>query len=171
MNSESIKKNKSPAVIFNPVVIFDILCLFFGVFFLLESRHIRRGFQQVLDARVYPIVVASMFCLAIFLHLFKNLRSCPREDKDDDNSGSLRSVAFKVSSLFVLFVGYILFIKKLGFFETGFLFLWSSISVLGETSLQWVLKSLALAFVIISATYVVFGVLLNIYVPPGLIIH
>lgn len=161
----SISVNQS---FISPRFIFDAILFLFGVLFLLESRHIKRGFQQVLDARIYPRVVAAIFCITILVHLVQIARERQESREKAEKSGLPEGVAFKIGALFVLFIAYIYSIQILGYFEAGFFFLWFSIALLGENSWRWRLKSFFIALIVILVTYFIFGVLLNIYVPSGL---
>jgi len=161
----------SLSFLFSPLFLFDFFLLLFGILFLLESRNIRRGFQQVLDARIYPRVVTSVFCLMILFHLVQIALDHEVNKKESEKNKLPKEIIFKISVLFGLFTSYILLIQILGYFETGFLFLWSSITVLGERSLKWCVKAFFISVLIILVTYLIFGVLLNIYVPSGLIIR
>lgn len=163
----SISGNQS---FLSPLFLFDAILLLFGILFLWESRHIKRGFQQVLDARIYPRVVAAIFCVAILAHLLQTVRSRTKDDETKNRTWLAKGTAFKIGALFVLFTAYIYSIQTLGYFEAGFLFLWFSIALLGENSWQWRAKSFFIALLVISVTYFIFGVLLNIYVPSGLLL-
>ncbi|NLA91608.1 MAG: tripartite tricarboxylate transporter TctB family protein [Synergistaceae bacterium] len=154
--------------ILSPLLVFDGVLFLFGILFLLESRHIKKGFQQVLDARIYPRVVAVIFCATILAHLIQLVRERRAGQAEEGKNPLPAGTAFRISALFVLFIAYIYSIQTLGYFEAGFLFLWLSIALLGENSWQWRGKALAIALLVISVTYFIFGVLLNIYVPPGL---
>lgn len=162
--SASVKKQS----IFSPLFIFDGVLLLFGVLFLLESRHIKRGFQQVLDARIYPRVVAVIFCITVAAHMVKIVLERRAGGGSKEKTPLSAGVAFKIGALFALFIAYVFSIQWLGYFEAGFLFLWFSIALLGENSWRWRVHALIIAFVVISVTYFIFGVLLNIYVPSGL---
>ena len=164
-------------ILLSPVFLLDIALLALGITFLLESQNVRRGFQQVLDARVYPRVVAIIVVLAVGGHLvqiaYRQIKAHRRGDVDPVVSKKTTiplSVHRKVAIIFALFISYILVIRRVGYFETGFLFLFGSMLALGGLSVRWVIRSLLIAFLIIVAVYLVFGVLLNIYVPRGLIL-
>lgn len=170
MNSKDPKLTYSTlSFIFSRLFLFDVFFVSFGVFFLLESRKIRPGFQQILDARIYPIVVGSIFLFTLLAHLIQLFRHRKTSDRKVDKNPLTKGIVLKISVLFGLFIAYILLIQPLGYFETGFLFLWASIALLGERSLQWIFKSFSVSFAVIIVTYFIFGVLLNIYVPTGFI--
>jgi|GEM_PF-2301225 len=168
---ESKSKNHSLSFLFSSLFLFDIFLLLFGILFLFESRNIRRGFQQVLDARIYPRVVASVFSLMILFHLVRITLDRDINKKRSEKNKLTKEIVFKIGVLFVLFISYILFIQYLGYFESGFLFLWFSMTVLGERSWKWSFKAFFISLLIILVTYCIFGVLLNIYVPSGVIVR
>lgn len=143
-----------------------------GIFFLVESYEVSPGFQQVVGADQYPrwfAVILIFLCLA---SLLKDHLAWRREKFAADEVKiiqEMKEVGPRILTLFGLLVLNIYLIPHLGYFESGFVFLVLAIFVLSEKSLRSLLMSLLYATGITLAIYLVFGVIMNIYLPAGLI--
>lgn len=172
---------KSPIVkaVCSPVLLVDIVLIALGIVFLLESRNIRPGFQQALDARVYPRAVAVIVVAALILHFVQTFRkewqSRRRSIKSRLDAQSAPRIAsearVRLVSVLALFIAYILVIRRVGYFESGYLFLVGSMIALGERTFGWIVRSVFIALAITAAVYLVFGVFLRVYVPPGILLR
>ncbi len=150
----------------------NLFLIVVGGFFLVESYEVSPGFQQVVGADQYPrwfAIILIGLCLASLIkdHLLYRREDFSREDVKI--IAEMREVGPRIMALFGLLVLYIFLIPHLGYFESGFIFLTLAIFSLGQRDIKRFVSSLIFAFGITLAVYFVFGVLMNIYLPPGII--
>lgn len=147
--------------------------LIIGLGFYIQSRSIKSGFMQVVAPGTYPAVIAILLMLCCIFSLIsiilKHVRKIESQDSEEDIWGHFKSTRTKLTLVWLIMIGYMTFIKSIGYFETGFLFLVLSMFVLGEKTKVWLIKSIIISLIVITVCYVIFVIFLNIYLPSGII--
>jgi len=150
----------------------NIFFVVFGLIFYFESFNIRRGFQQIVGANEYPRYVALFLVILGIINIIKSgikYRAGEREVEELKIFKEFRVAGDKIIPLFLLLILNILLTRIIGYFESGFVFMFLAIFVLGPKTKISLLKALGFAIFITLILYLVFGIIMNIYLPPGLI--
>ncbi|GAK07084.1 tripartite tricarboxylate transporter TctB family protein [Geomicrobium sp. JCM 19038] len=159
-------------------LILPFVFLLVGVAFLIESNNINVfGFGDVILTALYPQIIAILLVLisaSIFVvQLVKTTIKIKKGTAEKVEKSPLlldwKKSGIRLGVFMVLMIAYVLLMPYIGYFETGLLFLTTSIYLLGDRTLKWFLKSLVVSVVITLVIYFIFGYLLNIYVPSGII--
>jgi NADH:ubiquinone oxidoreductase subunit 6 (subunit J) len=156
-----------------------------GVYAFFESWNISPGFFQVLGADAYPRIVAAILvvlCAAYLVNVIVGVRTAPEqapaeqteENADATEAPILQDVAKSgISMLFmwVLFIGYIILMPILGYFQATFVFLLFSIFSLSYRyyGINYMGYAVLFAAVIVAVLWIVMIYLLGVYLPPGTI--
>jgi len=144
-----------------------------GIFFAWETRNLPSGFMQALPADVYPRVIAIVLAGLSMMKFIKNFikyRSNKNNNEIEIKKFSFKDKYLRPVVIALLFYLYILAVPYIGYYETGLLFLVTSIFFLGENSFNWMMKSIFFSSLVIAVVYIVFTIFLDIYVPSGIII-
>ncbi|SDM09823.1 tripartite tricarboxylate transporter TctB family protein [Halarsenatibacter silvermanii] len=150
----------------------NLFLIVIGAFFLVESYEVSPGFQQVVGADQYPrwfAVILIALCLASLIKDHLRLRRDDFTSEDVKLIEEMLSVGPRILVLFGLLIFYIYLIPFLGYFESGFIFLALAIFFLGQKNVRNLVYSLLFASGITLAVYFVFGVVMNIYLPTGIL--
>ena len=150
----------------------NIFFVVFGLIFYFESFNIRRGFQQIVGANEYPRYVALFLVILGIINLIKisiKYFQGERELEELKIFKEFRDAGDKIIPLFLLLILNILLTRIIGYFESGFVFMSLAIFILGPKTKIRFLKSIGFAIFITLILYLVFGIIMNIYLPPGLI--
>jgi len=152
--------------------IVNLSLIIIGIFFLVESYEVSPGFQQVVGADQYPrwfAVILICLCLASLLKDHLVWRRDEFAAEEVKIIQEMKEVGPRILTLFGLLVLNVFLIPHLGYFESGFVFLLLAIFALGEKNLRSLFISSLYAAGITLIIYLVFGVIMNIYLPAGLI--
>ena len=159
-------------------VIISIAFLIIGLVFYFESKNITKfDFGIINLSDTYPRIISVLLIINSIIIIFNNIRKQLKHSSSikSEKQFEKKQVENKDKNnylpliLMILMVAYIFTIRILGYFETGFLFLWISIFLFGDRSRQWLIKSLIISIIFSFIIYIVFGYMLKIYVPRGII--
>ncbi len=150
----------------------NIFFVILGLIFYFESFNIRRGFQQIVGANEYPRYVALLLVILGVINIVRSAikyHAGEREAEELKIFKEFRDAGDKIIPLFLLLILNILLTRIIGYFESGFVFMSLAIFILGPKTKIRFLKSIGFAIFITLILYLVFGIIMNIYLPPGLI--
>ncbi len=150
----------------------NISIILIGVFFLVSSFSVSPGFQQVVGADQYPrwfaIILIALAIASIIKDIFNYKRGKFTEELPLIKE--MRQVGPRILTLFGLLILNVFLIPYIGYFEAGFVFLALAIFALGERNIKGFLAALGYSALITLAIYIVFSQIMNIYLPPGIIL-
>lgn len=153
-------------------LVINVFFVTFGLIFYFESFNIRRGFQQIVGANEYPRYVALFLVILGIINIIKisiKYYKNERELEELKIFKEFREAGDKIVPLFLLLILNILLTRIIGYFESGFVFMTLAIFILGPKTKFRFIKSTGFAIFITLILYLIFGIIMNIYLPPGLI--
>ncbi len=170
MSSREVTVNKS----FLIKMAINVAIVAIGVVFVVGSFDVSPGFQQIVGADQYSRAVASLLTVLGILGVGRAVLDYRKGAFDEEELKivvEMRRAGKRIGALFLLLILNIYLIRIIGYFESGFVFLTLAIFVLGDKTRRRFLQAVAFALLITAIVYVVFGVMLNIYLPRGLLIN
>lgn len=166
----SVRVNKS----FILKLLINVAVCLIGLAFFLASFGVARGIQQVVGADEYSRFLSILLMVFGVLGVGRSVvdfRNGLFEDFELKLFIDMRRAGTRIVTLFLLLVLNIALIRVIGYFEAGFVFMTLSIFFLGARTPKRFGTSLLFAAGITLIIYVVFGIVLNIYLPRGLIFN
>lgn len=138
-----------------------IFFFFFSIYICYESLHLGFGYWRKPGAGFFPLWGgASLGVLSLFI-LFQSLKQ-KANDEESEEQASWRGIILCVISLVV----YILFLERLGFIPTSFVFVLFYIKVIERKGwITAILTALAMAM----ASYGLFEICLQSQLPKGIL--
>jgi hypothetical protein len=122
---------------------------------------------------MYPkaIALGLMICSGLYIIKIMKLYKSGTSFSTEKNNfrATWEQAGIKLAAMWILLIAYVYFVRPIGYFETGFLFLALSMFFLGERDLKWLVSSLGISAVITFFSYLVFVKLLNTYLPSGIL--
>ena len=152
----------------------NVMVTLIGVAFFIASYDVARGFQQIVGADEYSRFISVLLIVFGAMGIGRSVldhRKGLFDGQDLKIFTDMRRAGFPILMLFSLLVINIYLIRRIGYFESGFLFMALAIFFLGERTARRALTSVLFSAGITVIIYIVFGVMLNIYLPRGLFIN
>ncbi|TVQ99858.1 MAG: hypothetical protein EA403_12360 [Spirochaetaceae bacterium] len=152
----------------------NILVTLIGLAFLIASYDVARGFQQIVGADQYSRFISILLLVFGLMGVGRSILDFRKglfENAELKIFVDMRRAGSRIITLFLLLIGNIFLIRRIGYFESGFLFLLFAIFLLGRRTWKRLGTSALAALGITLIVYVVFGLMLNIFLPRGLIIN
>lgn len=152
----------------------NILITLIGLAFFIASYDVARGFQQIVGADQYSRFISILLIVFGIMGVMRSILDFRKglfEDAELKIFVDMRRAGGRIITLFLLLVVNIYLIRRIGYFESGFLFMLFGIFLLGKKTMRRLGTSALAALGITLIVYVVFGLMLNIYLPRGLIIN
>lgn len=152
----------------------NILVTLIGCAFFFASFDVARGFQQVIGADQYSRFISVLLMVLGVLGIGRSIldnRKGLFEGDDLKIFVDMRRAGFRISMMFSLLILNVFLIRRIGYFESGFIFMVLAIFFLGERTPRRFGTSVLFSAGITAIIYLVFGVILNIYLPRGLFIN
>lgn len=152
----------------------NVLVTLIGLAFFIASFDVARGFQQIVGADEYSRFISVLLVIFGVMGIVRSVldnRKGLFETQELKIFTDMRRAGFPIVMLFSLLVINIFLIRRIGYFESGFLFMALAIFFLGERTAKRAVSSVLFSAGITAIIYIVFGVMLNIYLPRGLFIN
>lgn len=170
MTQETVRLNKS----FILKLLINVAVCLSGLAFFVGSFGVASGFQQVVGADQYSRFLSVLLMVLGVMGVGRSIvdyRKGLFEGQELKIFVDMRRAGGRIITLFLLLVLNISLIRLIGYFEAGFVFMTLAIFSLGAKTARRFGSSALFAAGITLIIYVVFGIILNIYLPRGLIFN
>jgi hypothetical protein len=154
-------------------VVAIILLLFAGVFFA-ATFTIRQTSYGTIGSELWPRIVIVALALFTAIHLIATLRRSPEEDGDQEAPGSRAGFLATYRNpiwCFVTFAAFLVTLDYLGMLIGGVLFVFVTLSVLGDHDRRSLAIHGAIALGSVGAMWAIFTFALHVILPEGEILR
>jgi putative tricarboxylic transport membrane protein len=140
-----------------------IIFAFLSIWVMIDSY--RLGLQSFRNPGpgLFPFLAGVLLAILVLPLVVRRLRGW--RNKDEKETRTTAAYHWKMIAAMAALVGYFMFMDKLGFVVTSFLFLGSLFWIANPR--RWILVS-SFSLATVALTYVIFDVLLKIPFPPGI---
>lgn len=148
----------------NDIIVSVILLVFAAVYAIAADRLPRAHLAEVIEANVYPLVLAALLAA---LSLILLVRSCRSRQAQTNGWLPTRAIGKQIVFLFVALIVYLVLFRSVGYLVATIVFMAGTLKFI-DRSRSWL--SVALISLLVSAVcYALFVILFQIPVPSGVL--
>lgn len=154
----------------NPDIVIALVLLVLSGIFFVETFFYKSMPGAIIGAKIWPRIVTVLLGVLAFIFLVQNLRAPAKVAGPDDTPwqlGPWLAENRNVIALFVLYGLFLLSLKWLGMLLGGILFVFVTLTFLGERSMRDHAINAAVAIITIGSMWAIFTFLLGVILPQG----